>query len=129
MSLLQSISYGVGNISYHSLSVSFGLPTRLDASQSALSDADAHPQAPSKQYLEVPLCRLAYLNKPEIPVLLLGTIVAIINGSIQLIFSLLFSSAIKIFYEPPHELRKDSKFWALMLAVDISIIIQFSWDV
>ncbi|CAL5423195.1 unnamed protein product [Camellia sinensis] len=57
------------------------------------------------------------LNKPEVPVLIAGTIAAIVNGSIFPIFGLLLSTVIKTFYEPPHELRKDSNFWALMFVV------------
>eukprot|EP00262_Sarcandra_glabra_P000204 TRINITY_DN1028_c0_g1_i1.p1 TRINITY_DN1028_c0_g1~~TRINITY_DN1028_c0_g1_i1.p1 ORF type:complete len:1276 (-),score=248.81 TRINITY_DN1028_c0_g1_i1:261-4088(-) len=63
---------------------------------------------------DVSLMRLAYLNKPELPVLLLGSIAAGIHGVIFPIFGLLISSAIKIFFEPPNQLRKDSRFWSLM---------------
>ncbi|PIA36654.1 hypothetical protein AQUCO_03300102v1 [Aquilegia coerulea] len=66
---------------------------------------------------EVPLRRLAYLNKPEIPILLLGVIAAAVNGVIFPILGILLSSMIKTFYEPEHELRKDSRFWALMFIV------------
>nr|KYP57751.1 ABC transporter B family member 11 [Cajanus cajan] len=63
---------------------------------------------------EVPVHRLAYLNKPEIPVLLLGTIAAVINGLLFPIMAYLISKMISIFYKPFHELRKDSKRWALL---------------
>ncbi|CBI30804.3 unnamed protein product, partial [Vitis vinifera] len=46
--------------------------------------------------------------------LLLGSIAAGIHGVIFPIFGLLLSTAIKIFFEPPNELKKDSRFWALM---------------
>ncbi|KAL8103554.1 hypothetical protein AgCh_027943 [Apium graveolens] len=58
--------------------------------------------------------RLAYLNKPELSVLILGTVAACINGVIFPLFGLLISKAIKIFFEPPSKLRSDSRFWALM---------------
>ncbi|KAI3523832.1 hypothetical protein L1887_02272 [Cichorium endivia] len=61
------------------------------------------------------LLRLAYLNKPEIPMILLGSIAALINGAVLPIFGYLLSSIIKTFFEPAHKLRKDSEFWALML--------------
>lgn len=118
MSFLRSISRGSsgpGNSSRHSFSVSFGLPTGLGLPDNAIADAEA-PRS-SEQPPEVPIRRLAYLNKPEIPVLLLGTVAAIVNGTILPIFGILISSVIKTFYEPPHQLRKDSKFWALIFLV------------
>ncbi|KDP28335.1 hypothetical protein JCGZ_14106 [Jatropha curcas] len=107
ISLHRSISRGssgVGNNSRHSFSVSFGLPEEQEVS--------TQEKAP-----EVPLSRLAYLNKPEIPVLVIGTIAASINGVLFPIFSILLSRVIKSFYEPPHELRKDTSFWALMFVI------------
>ncbi|KAF2282798.1 hypothetical protein GH714_043089 [Hevea brasiliensis] len=56
--------------------------------------------------------RLAHLNKPELPILLLGAIAAAIHGTVFPAFGVLLSTAIKVFYEPPNELKKDSKFWA-----------------
>lgn len=61
--------------------------------------------------------RLAYLNKPETPVLALGSIVAAINGVIFPVFGIVISSVLKTFYEPPDELRKGSKFWAVMFVL------------
>lgn len=61
--------------------------------------------------------RLAHLNKPEVPALIAGAIAAIISGSILPIFGLLISNVIKTFFEPPHQLKKDSSFWALMFVV------------
>ena len=63
---------------------------------------------------KVSLRRLAYLNKPEVPVLVLGSVAAIINGLVFPMFGFLFSSAISMFFEPPEKQRKDSRFWALL---------------
>ncbi|KAL8130445.1 hypothetical protein V2J09_019600 [Rumex salicifolius] len=63
---------------------------------------------------KVSVKRLAYLNKPELPVLLLGSIAASVNGVIFPVFGLLLSSAINIFYEPQELLHKDSRFWTLI---------------
>lgn len=63
---------------------------------------------------EVSIKRLAYLNKPELPVLFLGTVAGVIHGVIFPVFGLLLSKAINMFYEPPKEIRKDSKFWAVL---------------
>ncbi|KAF8024403.1 hypothetical protein BT93_F1556 [Corymbia citriodora subsp. variegata] len=119
MSYKRSISQGssIGNSSRHSFSVPFGLPTGL----SVVDDNVAGPQSPAPGSTENPpkvsLRRLAHLNKPEAPVLLLGTVAAVANGVILPISGIIVSSVIKTFYEPPHELRKDSKFWALMFLV------------
>ncbi|KAI7983537.1 ABC transporter B family member 11 [Camellia lanceoleosa] len=128
MSFLRSVSRGssgAGNSSPH-LSVSFGPPTGFNVPETALTEADASYLQPSDKPPKVPLRRLAYLNKPEVPVLIAGTIAAIVNGSIFPIFGLLLSTVIKTFYEPPHELRKDSNFWALMFVVLglVSLLVQ-----
>lgn len=58
--------------------------------------------------------RLAALNRPELPCLVLGVIVACIQGAIFPVFGLIISMAIKNFFEPPSKMIKDSRFWALM---------------
>ena len=63
---------------------------------------------------KVSLRRLICLNKPKLPILLLGTIAAAVHGLVFPIFAFLLSTAVKIFYEPPNRLQKDSKFWALL---------------
>ncbi|XP_030460439.1 ABC transporter B family member 11-like [Syzygium oleosum] len=119
MSYKRSISPGssMGNSSRHSFSISFGLPTGLNVAD----DTVAGPQTPAPGSTEKPpkvsLRRLARLNKPEVPVLLIGTLAAVFSGMIYPVFGILISSVIKTFFEPPHELRKDSKFWALMFLV------------
>ena len=71
----------------------------------------------SEQAPGVPLRRLASLNKPEIPILLLGIISAAINGVIFPIIGILYSGMVKTFYKPPSEIQKDARFWALMFFV------------
>lgn len=71
----------------------------------------------SKRKKDVPVLRLASLNKPEIPVFIVGSIAACVHGVTFPIFGLLLSSVIASFYEPPHKLRKDASFWALMYIV------------
>ncbi|XP_021822017.1 ABC transporter B family member 4-like isoform X1 [Prunus avium] len=117
---LQSISRGSsgrGNSNRHSFSIKYGVPTAVDSLETASAGSDIPASASSRVPPEVSLRRLAYLNKPEIPVLLLGTIAAAVNGAIVPIFAILISSVIKTFYEPPPQLRKDSKFWALIFIV------------
>jgi ATP-binding cassette subfamily B (MDR/TAP) protein 1 len=50
-------------------------------------------------------------------VLILGSIASVISGVIFPIFAILLSNVIKAFYEPPHQLRKDSEFWSSMFLV------------
>lgn len=107
ISLLRSISggsSGTGNSSPHSFSVSLVVPTLPNTSVSA----------PSQVPQEVSLRRLALLNKPEMPVLLLGSIAAIANGMVLPAYGVLLSGMVKSFFEPENELRKDSKLWALV---------------
>ncbi|XP_048138832.1 ABC transporter B family member 4-like isoform X2 [Rhodamnia argentea] len=107
-------SSGVGNSSRHSLSISFRLATGLNVPNGAPANTESSSLEKKEAAAEVSICRLAYLNKPEVPVLLLGSIFAIIAGVVFPIFGILLSTVIKTFYEVPHKLRKDSKFWALM---------------
>ncbi|KAF8043092.1 hypothetical protein BT93_A1439 [Corymbia citriodora subsp. variegata] len=119
MSYERPISQGssVVNSSCHSLSVSFGLPNGLNVADGTMAGPQSPALGSTGKPPKVSLSRLARLNKPEVPVLLIGTIAAVANGLILPIFGILISSIIKTFYEPPHELRKDSKFWALMFLV------------
>ncbi|KAK7363395.1 hypothetical protein VNO77_05537 [Canavalia gladiata] len=106
-SFLRSISQkssGVGSSDRHSFSGSYLEP--------ACGEPQASPSTTSSPP-DVPLYRLAYLNKPEIPVLVMGTIAAVLNGVLLPICGLFISKMISILYEPFDELRKDSKVWAL----------------
>ncbi|XP_073139316.1 ABC transporter B family member 4-like [Henckelia pumila] len=121
MSFMRSISKGssgVGTSSLRrSLSMTFGLPSALDATEAALNDSDVDSHEESDKPRKVSIRRLASLNKPEIPVILVGAIFSLINGAILPLFGILISEVIKAFFETPHKLRKDSKFWALMFVV------------
>lgn len=66
---------------------------------------------------KIPVQSLAYLNKPEIPVLVVGAICAIIYGIILPIFGILMASMVKTFYEPPPLLKPDSRYWTLMFVL------------
>ncbi|CAJ1977942.1 unnamed protein product, partial [Sphenostylis stenocarpa] len=110
-SLQRSISRGSSkrNSGNHTSSVSFGLSEGVNIPDPELENSQPKDQAP-----DVPLSRLASLNKPEIPVLLIGCVAAMASGLINPINGLLVSSAIKTFYEPFDEMKKDSEFWAVM---------------
>ncbi|KAF6172251.1 hypothetical protein GIB67_024873 [Kingdonia uniflora] len=70
---------------------------------------------PQQQY-EVPFHLLAYLSKPEMPMLLLGSIFSFFNGFVFPVFGVLLSCTIQTFYEPPDRFRRESRFWSLMFA-------------
>jgi ATP-binding cassette subfamily B (MDR/TAP) protein 1 len=113
VSMPRSITQGSSaNSSRHSFDVSKG----LDVTDTVAAKPNTPSVAPQKS-LKVPIRRLAYLNKPEIPLILIGTVAATVSGVVFPIFGLLISGAIKTFFEPPHELRKDSKFLALKFLV------------
>ncbi|XP_029129524.1 ABC transporter B family member 4 isoform X2 [Cajanus cajan] len=106
-------SSGRGNSSQHSFRSSNVMPTTLNLSETS-EGPEVLPSAASHKPKEVSLLRIAYLNKPEIPVLLMGTLAAAATGAILPTVGLLLSHMINTFYEPADELRKDSKFWALI---------------
>lgn len=106
--MARSISQG------SSQSHSFALPRQSTVHMSGeIEEADIEKDS-TKKPKKVSMRRLAYLNKPEVPVMLLGSIAAAINGVVFPIFGLLFSSVITMFYEPPEQQRKDSRFWSLL---------------
>ncbi|KAM3306809.1 ABC transporter B family member 9 [Capsicum chacoense] len=110
-----------GSSSRYSLAYDLGVTSVIDFHESIRRDDGAECSeytVDSKQKVSTQkLTSLAYLNKPEVPIMFVGTIAAAINGAVYPVFSLLIATIIKVFYEPPHELRKDSRFWALMLVV------------
>lgn len=113
-SLRRSISKSPSG-SRRSFTLSFGVPGPINIRETE-EPAEHNEAWTTEEDLErrkkVSIWRLAHLNQPEIGVLLLGSVAAAIHGVVFPIFGLLLSSAIKMFYEPPHELRKDSRFWA-----------------
>ncbi|KAJ8898766.1 hypothetical protein K2173_005085 [Erythroxylum novogranatense] len=115
-SMRRSISRGSSVSSSKRSFTIFGLPIN------GPENSEVESETSTEEYNQkVTLRRLASLNKPELPVLVTGTLVAVINGLIFPIFGTLLSKVVKTFYETPHELRKDSKFWAIMFLI-LSIV-------
>ncbi|XP_057439153.1 ABC transporter B family member 4-like [Lotus japonicus] len=108
--LSAQLGSSLGNSSCHP--IPFSLPTRVN-----VLDVEYEKLQHKEKSLEVPLLRLASLNKPEIPELLMGCVAAIANGAILPIYGALLSSVIKTLYEPFLDMKKDSKFWSLMFLV------------
>ncbi|KAL5990084.1 hypothetical protein ACLOJK_010981 [Asimina triloba] len=105
-------SFGGGSGRY-SFSLSSGaLPTAIpihgDGQEGTAEDETGYQQVEKSH--KVPLTRLAYLNKPELPVIVLGTIGTAVRGLLNPVIGVLVSSATKILYEPAQQLRKDSRF-------------------
>ncbi|KAK7291757.1 hypothetical protein RIF29_07146 [Crotalaria pallida] len=107
-------SSGTGNSSSRSFRTSNIMPTTLDLLETSEGGPEVAHSAASHKPPQVSFLRLAYLNKPEIPVLLIGTLAAAVTGALLPILGLLTSNMINTFYEPEVKLRKDSKFWALI---------------
>ncbi|CAN6354488.1 unnamed protein product [Urochloa humidicola] len=119
-SLKRSISGGAsfGSTSMHLITTaSMIVPDSTHAEiLSKVSDEGVLLKKPDEgeECRKVPPSRLISLNKPEMRVLLLGTMAAVVSGVIFPILGVLISISIKSFYDPPHQLRKDSRFWTLM---------------
>ncbi|XP_042479661.1 ABC transporter B family member 9-like [Macadamia integrifolia] len=112
----RSVRRGSSNASSrHTTSPSASVPHSVTLADSEIGRGDhSKISEDEKIHKKVSIKRLAYLNKPEVPVMLLASIAAAIHGLAFPIFGFLMSTAIKIFYEPPKELQNDSRFWALM---------------
>ncbi|KAF6998259.1 hypothetical protein CFC21_014393 [Triticum aestivum] len=133
LSMKRSISGSIGNSSGHSFTLPFGLPSAIEfpggneTHGQNREELNGDGEVPKK----APMVQLALLNKPEVPILLLGSLAAAVHGVLFPVFGLILSGAIKAFYEQPDKLRKDTSFWGLMCVVMgiisiISIPVEFS---
>ncbi|KAI3864925.1 hypothetical protein MKW92_005942 [Papaver armeniacum] len=87
-----------------------------DQEMHILEDGNNDERIEKKDQLirRVSIKQLACLNKPEMVILLLGSIASVIKGLMPPTLGFLFSKIFKTFYEPPDELQRDSIFWSLM---------------
>ncbi|XP_022554072.1 ABC transporter B family member 7 [Brassica napus] len=90
------------NISVSHNQTDFGLPRPINLNQTKETheNKSSTENKASKKREKVSLRRLAHLNKPEIPVLLAGSLAAAVHGIVYPVQGLLMSSTIKIFFEP-----------------------------
>ncbi|CAH8358573.1 unnamed protein product [Eruca vesicaria subsp. sativa] len=117
-SLGRSLSKGGssrGNSSRHSFNM-FGFPAGIEGND-VVQDQEEGAKEPKTKPKKVSIRRVAALNKPEIPVLILGAISAAANGVILPLFGILIASVIKAFFKPPKELKEDTSFWAIIFVV------------
>ncbi|KAJ3695665.1 hypothetical protein LUZ60_001042 [Juncus effusus] len=82
-----------------------------------IEESDVTKPKSNEKKKDVPIGRLFVMNKPEIPILFGGSVAASVHGVLFPLFGILISSSIKVFYEPPNKLLKDSRFWASMYVV------------
>ncbi|XP_020251903.1 ABC transporter B family member 11-like [Asparagus officinalis] len=108
-----------------SFTLSFQLPGSFSIQDESHEYEQKDLESKQEARKSVSMTRLLSLNKPEIPILLLGVLAAAVHGVIFPVFGILMSSAIKSFFKPPNELLKDAQFWALLYFV-LGIISLFS---
>ncbi|KAM0921304.1 hypothetical protein ACQ4PT_006948 [Festuca glaucescens] len=114
LSLKRSSSRGsAGNSSAHSSTLPFMMPEKNDTHVGNQRELYGDGEISTK----APMGRLAHLNKPEVPIILLGSLAAAVHGVLFPMFGVMIANAIKVFYAPPDKIRKDSSFWALMCVV------------
>lgn len=82
-----------------------------------LSEVSQTSTHESTQAISNYVYRLASLNKPELGVLILGVIAAMISGVLLPIFGTFISLMVQIFYESPDKLSHDSEHWAVMFII------------
>ncbi|KAL3616958.1 ATP-binding cassette sub- B member 9 [Castilleja foliolosa] len=118
-SLSKSSSHrmSIGSSSRHSFALPFGTPGFIDFPEPQNPTDENSGARASKKRKNFSITRLASLNKPEVPFLLIGSLGSTGNGLLFPLFGLLLSTAIKVFFEPPHELKKDTEFWGLMMVL------------
>ncbi|KAF8018914.1 hypothetical protein BT93_H3722 [Corymbia citriodora subsp. variegata] len=101
--------------SHRSFALSFDVPGPINLVKTGSEEEQYEiTERDNEKHRSVSIRRLAYLNKPEFPILFLASLGASMHGVVFPIFGLLLSSAIKMFYESADQLKKNSKFWALV---------------
>ncbi|KAM3350729.1 hypothetical protein ACQJBY_023045 [Aegilops geniculata] len=130
LSLEQSMRDSPRNRRQHSVKP-LGLSGSDDLQGPANTSSQEHKEfGDSEAPQKAPIGRLFNLNKPEAPILLLAVIAAFVHGLLFPLFSIMMSGGIRTFYYPEHQLRKDSRFWALLcllLAIISLIAIQLEF--
>ena len=74
-------------------------------------------------FSQVPLLRIAKLNQPELPFIVLGSICSAIDGCVMPLFSLAFGEILAVFARPTTEaMLEGANFWASMFAVLAGVV-------
>ncbi|CAH1758914.1 12613_t:CDS:2 [Entrophospora sp. SA101] len=61
--------------------------------------------------------KVVAINRPELPLVVLGLFGAIVAGSVQPVYAVIFSKIIQAFATTGDELTQEAKFWSLMFLV------------
>ncbi|CAG8514236.1 2992_t:CDS:2, partial [Diversispora eburnea] len=100
--------------------------TNLSVSSAILSKRKADLEAGIKHDYEYTtwelIKKVGKINRPEIPLIILGYIAAIVCGSVYPTFAIIFSHIIESLSKPPDQIKHDATFWALMFLV-IAVVI------
>ena len=82
--------------------------------ESALEGPDSSAKVAFK---DVPLLRIAALNRPEWPILVVGALGACAHGTVMPVFALIYSEILNSLFKPTDEMLADARFWAGMFVV------------
>lgn len=86
----------------------------IDLERETKNNIVERDQLDVKNKKNMPYKRLAYLNKPELPSLFIGSMAAVIHGVAFPIFGFFMATAFGVFFQVPDDIPKKSRFWALM---------------
>uniref|UniRef100_A0A0E0PQT0 MDR-like ABC transporter n=1 Tax=Oryza rufipogon TaxID=4529 RepID=A0A0E0PQT0_ORYRU len=114
-SLKRSLSRNSAGSSSHSLNLPFSLCGATELLEYDGADGEnRNLKNDGKLPKKGSMGRLISLNKPEIAILLFGSLAAAIDGAVFPMIGLVLASAVKVFYESPDKREKDATFWGLL---------------
>ncbi|EAY98909.1 hypothetical protein OsI_20864 [Oryza sativa Indica Group] len=114
-SLKRSLSRNSAGSSSHSLNLPFSLRGATELLEYDGADGEnRNLKNDGKLPKKGSMGRLISLNKPEIAILLFGSLAAAIDGAVFPMIGLVLASAVKVFYESPDKREKDATFWGLL---------------
>ncbi|PNT70778.1 hypothetical protein BRADI_2g17720v3 [Brachypodium distachyon] len=115
-SLKQSISRSSADSALHASNLPVTLPGPIGLLEHDGADDEKHSKTTDGNVSKkAPMVRLISLNKPEMAVLLFGSLAAAIDGAVYPMIGVVMASAANTFYEVPADKRqKDSTYWGLL---------------
>lgn len=112
-SLMETASINSGSRSME-LQPEFSSPYRQNPKAMPVHcDRRSAPEQPN----EISLSRLARYNKPEIPILIIGSVFSVVNGVILPEFGRIISNVIKAYYLQQYGISNSIDKWALMFVL------------
>uniref|UniRef100_A0A0D9WJC3 MDR-like ABC transporter n=1 Tax=Leersia perrieri TaxID=77586 RepID=A0A0D9WJC3_9ORYZ len=114
-SIKRSLSRNSAGSSPRSLNLPFNLHGATELLENDGADSENHSlKNDGKVPKKGSMGRLISLNKPEIAILLFGSLAAAIDGAVFPVIGLVLASAVKTFYESVDKREKDATFWGLL---------------